>query len=312
MPQSEIMSYRFEGNESARKAVQRVALEQLDKALEQTKAKVKLDDAVHDVRVCFKKLRGLIRLVRAEIGDKQYKRENIFYRDLNRRLSEVRDTAALTEILDKLEARFAEELAANAFAAFRKYLTRATRRRQADKKSALVQARKKIIAARKRVKRWSIRNDSFLVVGSGLTQIYSRGRSLFENAYAKQSVRSFHEWRKDVKYFWYQLELLRELWPKELKRFAKQVEKLVDYLSDDHDLAMLRERVLATSKQSKGQHTDEALLALIDKRRAELETEARFLGERIYAEKSGAFKHRFHGYWRAWRAEQEVNPMAAS
>jgi hypothetical protein len=60
------------------------------------------------------------------------------------------------------------------------------------------------------------------------------------------------------------------LWPKELKQFAKQVERLVDFLSDDHDLAMLGERVLEISKQSQEPHADEALLALIDKRRAEL------------------------------------------
>jgi CHAD domain-containing protein len=139
--------------------------------LEHSKAKTKLDEAVHDVRVCFKKLRGLIRLVRDELGDKQYKRENIFYRDLNRRLSKVRDTAALTKILTRLEGRFAEELTENAFASVRRSFTRATRKRQAEKKRALVQVRKKVIAARKRVKKWSIKDDDFSVVGPGLTHI---------------------------------------------------------------------------------------------------------------------------------------------
>lgn len=45
------MSYRFEGSESTEPAVRRIALEQLDLALEHAKAKSKLDDAVHDVRV---------------------------------------------------------------------------------------------------------------------------------------------------------------------------------------------------------------------------------------------------------------------
>lgn len=305
------MSYRFEVNESAGEAVERIALEQLDKALEHTKAKTKLDDGVHDVRVCLKKLRGLIRLVRSELGDKQYKRENIFYRDLNRRLSKVRDTAALTEILSKLEKRFAEELTEDAFASFRRSLTRATRKKQAEKRSALIEVRKRIIAARKRVKKWSIKDDDFSVVGRGLAHVYSQGRAGFSKAYKKQSVRAFHEWRKYVKYFWYHLELLRKLWPKELKRFAKQVEKLVNYLSDDHDLAMLRKQVLETSQQSEKGHADEALLALIDKRRAELQTEARFLGERIYAETTDAFESRFHEYWKAWRAEQEINPIGS-
>jgi CHAD domain-containing protein len=249
--------------------------------------------------------------VRDELGDKQFKRENIFYRDLNRRLSKVRDTAALTEILAKLEERFAEELTENAFASVRRSLTRAVRKRQGEKKTALVQVRKKIIAARKRVRKWSIKDDDFSVVAPGLTQIYSQGRAGFGKAYKKKSIRAFHEWRKDVKYFWYHLQLLRELWPKELKRFAKQVEQLVDFLSDDHDLAMLRERVLEASKQTDDQRADEALLALIDKRRAELQTEACFLGERIYAEKAHAFKSRFHEYWKAWRAEQEINAIGA-
>lgn len=305
------MSYRLAGDESAAEAVERVALEQLDKALEHTRAKTKLDDAVHDVRVCFKKLRGLIRLVRDDPDDKQYKRENIFYRDLNRRLSKVRDTAALTEILAKLEERFAEELTENAFSSIRKSLARATRKRQAAKKRPLVQVRKKIIAGRKRVKKWSIKDDDFSAVGPGLTRIYSKGRDGFSKAYKKQSVRAFHEWRKDVKYFWYHLQLLRQLWPKELKRFAKQVERLVDFLSDDHDLALLRDRVLEASKQSERPHADELLLALIDKRRAELQTKARFLGERIYAEKAHAFERRFHEYWIAWRAEQEMNVAGA-
>jgi CHAD domain-containing protein len=306
------MSYRFEGNESAADAVERVALEQLDKALEHTNAKTKLDAAVHDVRVCFKKLRGLIRLVRDEVGDKLYKRENIFYRDLNRHLSEVRDTAALTEILGKLEERFAEELTDNAFASFRRSLTRAAGKRQTEKKKALAQVRNNIIAARERVKRWPIKDDHFSVVGPGLKQIYSQGRAGFGKAYEKQSVRAFHEWRKDVKYFWYHLRFLRPLWPKELKRFAKQVERLVDLLSDDHDLALLRDRVLDASKHSPEAQVDELLLALIEKRRAELETKARYLGERIYAEKPDAFENRFHEYWKAWRAEQDVNPTVAN
>jgi len=54
-----------------------------------------------------------------------------------------------------------------------------------------------------------------------------------------------------------------------------------NFLSDDHDLAMFPDRVLEASKQSEEPHAGEALLALIDKRRDELQTEARFLGERI-------------------------------
>src|SRR5262245_45806754 len=130
------MGYRFKADESVGKAVERIALEQLDDALEHTRAKMKLDDAIHDVRVCIKRLRALIRLVRDELGEKQYKLENTSYRDLNRQLSDVRDRAALTEILTKLKERFSEELSDDAFEAFRKVLAQAGQGRQVDKRKA--------------------------------------------------------------------------------------------------------------------------------------------------------------------------------
>jgi CHAD domain-containing protein len=148
-------------------------------------------------------------------------------------------------------------------------------------------------------------------VGDGLARIYADGQKKFTKAHDKPSVKNLHEWRKQVKYLWYQILLLRKLWPKQLKRFADQIEKLVDYLSDDHDLAILRERVLKDSKQAGDGHEHEALMALIDKRRAELQTQASFLGQRIYAEDTKAINERFHDYWKAWRSEQKTNPVAA-
>lgn len=299
------MSYRFDANESPSEAVRRIALEQLDEALAHTNAKARLDDAVHDIRVSFKKLRALIRLIRNELGDKQYKRENTFYRDLNRGLSDVRDTATLTEILDKLTEHFADELADGVFDSIRKTLKRATSKRQVEKKKALVAARRKIHACSQRVKRWSLKAKDFSAVGDGLAQIYSRGRKGFHKAQSATSVESLHEWRKEVKYLWYQVTLLRPVWSKPLKGFAKQIKQLVDRLSDDHDLAILRERVVSEADLFEDRTEREALVALIDRRRVELESDAWTLGQRIYAEKPKAFHTRFHEYWRAWQSEQK-------
>src|SRR6266550_4213516 len=100
------MSYRFEGRETVSDGVRRIAFEQVDKARSQTKANAtNLDQSIHDTRVCFKKLRALLRLVRDDLGDKTYERENIYCRDSNRRLSSLRDTAAMAETLKKLRER---------------------------------------------------------------------------------------------------------------------------------------------------------------------------------------------------------------
>ncbi len=88
------MSYRFQEHETVPDGVKRIALEQIDKALELTtagsKAGKNLDKAIHDTRVSCKKLRGLLRLVRFGLDDETFKSENVYYRDVNRSLSSVR------------------------------------------------------------------------------------------------------------------------------------------------------------------------------------------------------------------------------
>jgi len=293
--------------------IKRMALEQIESALDQTKTRSrKLDDAVHDTRVCFKKLRGLLRLVRYDLGDKKYQQENSSYRNANRRLSSVRDTAAMAETLDKLKERFVDQLAEDAFQSVRKSLTRSKRKRQAEKKKTLADVGRTIVAARKRVEKWSLAHNGFGAVGQGLTDVYKQGRLGFANAYRKQRVKDFHEWRKQVKYLWYHVRLLRQLWPEPLKNLADELETLTDYLSDDHDLALLRDKVLEQSGKSDDGTEIEALVALIDQHRGELQVKAKVLGARIYAEKPAAFVGRTRTYWQAWRWEVNVDPTEVS
>jgi CHAD domain-containing protein len=73
-----------------------------------------LDEAMHDARVCFKKIRAVVWLVWAELDGDIFRQEQAYYRDAGRRLSAVRDTAAMIEAFDKLTDRFATQLAADA------------------------------------------------------------------------------------------------------------------------------------------------------------------------------------------------------
>ncbi|MGD9302605.1 MAG: CHAD domain-containing protein, partial [Desulfobacterales bacterium] len=60
----------------------------------------------HEARKCFKRLRGLLRMARPALGKKQYRRENICFRDAARSLSTVRDAQALVETFDLLEETY--------------------------------------------------------------------------------------------------------------------------------------------------------------------------------------------------------------
>jgi hypothetical protein len=48
------------------------------------------------------------------------------------------------------------------------------------------------------------------------------------------------------------------------------------------------------------------LLALVDRRRDELQQQASSLGRRIYQDSPSSFADRFRGYWKAWRGERDA------
>ena len=301
------MGYLFKDHEPVSDGVKRIALEQLDKAVEHTTPEVKsLDEAIHAVRVAFKKLRALLRLARAKHNDDIITHENACYRDAGRRLSEVRDTTAMIAAFDTMTEHYADQLAPDDFAALRTPFIRIRRKQQSDQNEALADVARMLKSARPRVTDWPVDDDGFSALRQGLTRSYKKGRTSM--AQAKPSVGNLHEWRKRMKDLGYQVRLFKPIWPRMLEGLADEIERLADYLSDDHDLAILRQTLLQQPPEDRTQL--EALVALIDQRRGELEVEATRLGERIYVEKPNAFVRRFEVYWRAWCAETKVDAIA--
>lgn len=114
------MGYRLKKSKRVADDLRRVVLEQVDKALERRSAKRgSKDDAIHDARACFTKIRAILRLMQGQLDD-TFQQENIFYRDLGRRLSSVRNNAAMLETFAKLKERYGDQLAPGAFTAQRR------------------------------------------------------------------------------------------------------------------------------------------------------------------------------------------------
>jgi hypothetical protein len=95
---------------------------------------------------------------------------------------------------------------------------------------------------------------------------------------------------------------LRDAWKTPLKAAADESHRLADLLGDDHDLAVLADR-LAVSPPSTGVDM-ETVATLIGERRAELRDQALLLGRRVYAEKPKAYGRRLARYLSVSVAEQ--------
>ena len=307
------MGYRFRENEPVSDAIKRLSVEQIDRAIERLSIKTRnRDRAVHEARVCFKKIRAVLRLTYGELGRHIFRLENREYRDAGRQLSKTRDTAVVAVTLEDLVSDFNKELAHSDIKALRKRLRRSKAEQHKYRKQTLSEVAQGLSSARERVETWPINNDAFSALRPGLRRVYKRGRSGFELARVERTTKNLHEWRKEVKYLWYQVCVLNPMWPKPLDILAHELSKLADYLSEDHDLSMLTRTAIEQAPALGGDPAEvEKLILLIDHRRVLLQTKATALGARIYAEKPNAFVNRIQSYWEAWRPKADIDYVDA-
>src|SRR5215207_7408884 len=97
--------YRLKKGEPVPEGIARIAVGRIDHALDGLRGKTDStpEEAVHEARKDMKKLRALLRLVRGEVGESTFARENACFRDAARELSGARDTDVMLETLKRLE-----------------------------------------------------------------------------------------------------------------------------------------------------------------------------------------------------------------
>lgn len=302
------MAYKLDLAEPLPVDLKRVAREELDSALAHLRGEGGADaeKRVHEARKSFKKVRALLRLIRAELGDKTYRRENDCLREAGRRLSAVRDAEVLVQT--------ATDLREHATGDARKALTslsRALERRRTDTVratlddgSAVAEVAEIVTGVRGRIDGWPLDHDRADVVAKGLKRAHGRGAGARKRAFKKGGAEDFHEWRKRVKDLWYHGRLLRPADPDGLGSLVDRADELADVLGLDHDLAVLGAEIDALGTKAGNAAARRGLHALIGRRRFELQRRAHLLGRRLYCENAKSFASRITATLRAARVER--------
>ncbi len=298
------MAYRFEADEGVQEAIIRCAREQLDHAVGELSEGIGDDPvgAVHSARKAIKKERSLLRLARGAMPTRQRRRENRALRRAARGLSGVRDADVMIETVAQLSDRFAGQLPEATFSAIADQLvrTRDAQRGQATSSVLDTRAVQELGAVALRIDDWQLTRGGWRAIEAGLLRSYRQGRKAFAQARRAPSLDELHSWRKRVKDLWYHERLLARVCGPAIRGQAKDAHQLADLLGDDHDLGVLRQTL--THDHIDGAVDLDAVVRLIDHRRAELQTEAIHLGERVYAEKPKAFRRRMRRCWNGGRA----------
>ncbi len=284
--------------------IRRIICERIDKALDVLNHRtIVRDEAVHEARKRFKEVRGVLRLVRSELGEKQFSRENRTFRDAGRPLSQLRDARVLLDTLDELAARYGITRSSASFKHLRLTLAarrREIRRRVFKKDRATPSIVREVRASSRRVGKWSLRRKGWKAIADGLRETYGKCREAMHAALRDSDDESLHEWRKRTKILRYEIELLARAFPDVMEPMAEASHRLTHLLGKDHDLAVLQQ-LLENELRPVADTERELLKPLVEQRRKELLKEGRDLGRKLFAENDEEFVRRIHGYWKAWR-----------
>ena len=289
-------AYRLKTDEDAAAGMRRIAAGRAEKALERLHGadQGELAAAIHGARKDLKKLRGLLRLVRDELGEKTFKAEDRRYRDAGRALSGSRDAEVKLETLLALRHRFdgtCPPTAAERWAG--------TLEAERDELAAVVvgETEGKIDAAlggdrggADAIRGWTLETDSWELVGPGLdAELPARAARRWPRRWRTHRPRASTSGANAPRTSGTSCGSLRDAWPEPLGETTAEAHELTELLGDHHDLAVLggRPRRRARARRPRPPSRPRSSGA-----RRSFSTRRSPSAERLYAEKPKAFRRR--------------------
>lgn len=232
-------------------------------------------EAVHETRKALKRARTVLRLLRRAFGIKRARNEARALGGIARQLAAARDARILQLALARLLENSDEV-----------HVTEAIRVAQATQGGAVLaladSTREKVLAelraARERLGRLRRRGRMNKALNkalrSGLRRMLRRIRTEHTAARKAPTAENFHALRRRCKDFYYVARLLEELSPDLLAPRLGELDRLGVVLGEEHDLAVLLERLKAQPAEWGGEAVAALLEPLIERERQRLRAEA--------------------------------------
>ena len=298
------MASEFKGQRAATQEARKIFRRQIDKSLECLERRSISEESIHRARKQIKKARAILRLLRPSLSSKQYRAENARLRDAARPLGAARDAAMLRKTFQHVHtgvraagiragSREIDQILAS---------EQSGAHRRVASKGGVPRSRRLLREARARTSRFHLGKHGWSTIGEGVRRVYGQGRKALKAVTAAPSDTAFHEWRKQVKYLRYQVQMLRPIRPGPMDALTRELHSLGDCLGDDHDLVVLRARLTASGSPLQGNSRLRALVDKVDHQRAGLQRKALKAGARIFKQPPAPFCSRLRQHWRNWRS----------
>ncbi|MBL6445840.1 CHAD domain-containing protein [Fulvivirga sp. 29W222] len=295
------MSLQLKRSEDFSTGITRLVKEQVQRAYNMLNSTQSSDrhEIIHELRKTFKILRAIFRLIKDEIGKSEYKKENIFYRDLGRQISEIRDKTAVIETMEQLQSQYSKEFSTDLFGPPIKYQLQERRKLENNyvKNNIPGYLKSQIDNKLKEGHRWNLSVKAFDQIAPSLKRVYKKGQISLKIAKASRATEDLHEWRKRVKYLRYQIDTLSRIWPGIMGSLEDELHDLSNLLGFDHDLSIVQKQISDNLVVFENPVDKALVMAIITSQRNQMQRHAFIQGQNCYYEKPAAFIGRIQAYW---------------
>lgn len=274
--------YRLKRREKPGAGLRRVVVEGIAEVRRELKG-VSADPhgVVHRARRRLKRLRTAARLMRAG-ADGPAREAGARFAEAAQVLSETRDDDVAAATAAALARSTKSPAAKRAFAR----AERALRQRLASSKERfgdIATALAALEEAERTIQAMDLHKLNRRALKEALLRIDRRAAAAWARTKKPNAPEtSRHEWRKRVKDRWHVTDLLKNVWPKRLRRRAKTADLLGETLGDERDLALLHHRLNEDPSLCGGPAALRSARAAIGARKAELRRRAEKLGRRLH------------------------------
>ena len=148
------------------------------------------------------------------------------------------------------------------------------------------------------VERWPLSALTFDDVADQLTRFYRSARRHLPSDWSTADAEELHELRKRVVIHRYQIDIIEPLWPRFIKMWSGEAQRLRDRLGKHQDALMLAS--LTEPRQPLARWRSR-LAPAIAERRAALVAGAARIATRMLVEKPNALRRRLAAMWAARR-----------
>lgn len=298
------MPYRFNKKETFKSGFQRIVREELGTSQKVLDVDVVTPKGVHSVRKSLKRLRSLLRLVSPAIGKVAMQKHNREIRDIARLLATRRDSAVLQQTLQSLKVpqSSAEDKTSSSMDKVIAAVEQALRGTSDSEDSsvnldghAATDVQQRIEREAKALAKTPFTKKGFDAIRDGLSDSYRTGRKKMTGSELNPDSETFHELRKCVQWHWHQMKLLSVAWPELFEARAETARNVSQLLGEDHDLAVLNERV--QNDPALTSRTKRTFADICGARQQKLRKTASVRIQQLFLEKPGAFTSRIEACW---------------